>query len=155
METNHESLKRILNWTKSTDPLAHWRLRLSKRCVDAIYPVSTSQQSVDALCRLRRTGEYQTLLDDDVPVIATDYPQNKEQCIRVLDMYNYKKIATRATEKQSFDAPDTKSEQVIEQKIDQYCRTVALHMIQPKIEFSIDNFGVLVWRSTHRTMSHT
>lgn len=103
--TDHNSLTSILDLTGSTGWLAQQRLRLLEHDYDVDHRAGTNHQVVDALSRLRTTGEERMLLDDDSPVLSIDKQENFEQSVHVINTYDNKKITLWLTEEQPVDVP--------------------------------------------------
>lgn len=99
IRADDSSLKWILNLTDSTSQLAPRRFRLSEYDFDVVHWANVNHQVADALSHLQPTGENQTLLNGDLPVLAIDEQENREQSIHIIRTADSEETPIRATEK--------------------------------------------------------
>lgn len=69
MWTDQNALKLILNLNYSIGKLRRWRLRLSEFWFDFIYCAAITYQAADNLSPVKATGNDQTPINDEIPVL--------------------------------------------------------------------------------------
>lgn len=153
--TDDDSLEWVLNLADSIGRLDRWRLGLLKYGSDEAQRAELKYQAADALYRQRTTGEFQTYLDDNTPVLAIDEQKSSEEGIYTIPIHGNQNVSLQATDKQTLNAPLKWNKLVLKQKHDEYCQTAALHMERPNIELPINNQSNMVRRSTVDKVTHT
>lgn len=123
-------------------------MRLSESDNDVVHGAGVNHNSRNALSHLPTTGKDQTVLDDDLPILAVE-AQNGSilDCIKREASGDYY-IPNEATQHRSKHAPLNESETIAEQTTDSYCRVFTVDIGTPQLEIHTDSHGIPVQKSS-------
>lgn len=85
MRTDHDAFGWILNMADETVELYRWLLRLQELSFDVVNRAGIKNQAADALSKLWITGEDQTELNDELPVLIIEEDTTPKATAMVCD----------------------------------------------------------------------
>lgn len=147
VQTDHDSMKRILSLMDATTRSACWRLRLSKSGFDGLYCAGIKHQAASALSRLTATRDDQATIGDNLPVAALKtLLQNKPNIFLVTDRPTPSDKADKWEVAQDAEDDDaekdgaapTKQTILLHEAINTTCKQVAEKVGQADAEYTID-----------------
>ena len=153
VHTDQASLRWLLTTTDGTGRLMRWRLRLSEFDFDVKYKKGTHNSVADCLSRLRTAGDTTTELEDEIPCLPLEVPDEAytdtvlSDTTPHLDEWEDHDLLLLSSE----DADDpplraiSKDELITEQSRDPFCVKLARQLDRGKlIPFDTDTDGILV-----------
>lgn len=127
IRTDYHSLKWILNKTDSTGRLARWRLQLSKFAFDVNHRAGVRHQAADALFCLQATGEVDTPLEDDLPLLGID-AKSDDTNILVINADSDETIPLSAQDEKVIDTPQTVKQLIVKRARDDFFKAATLNV---------------------------
>lgn len=75
IRTDHQALRWILNMSDATGKMEIWRLRLSELELDVVHRAGVKHQAAEALSRLPFSGDDETTIEDEIPLLWVENTQ--------------------------------------------------------------------------------
>lgn len=96
--------------------------------LDVLHSAGMKDHASDQLFHLRTTGKNRTHSESDLPVFTKVMTRNRHQSIHVMKTYETEKVSLLETKERSLDVPLMELEVVLEQKLNEYFQTAAIHL---------------------------